>query len=162
MKAPSSVLLLGQTEVYKEYTREGNLLDDMENIPKSKCPEDILINDHSCVWASYYDRKSGKWGYACCRQLDKRSVCVGGNLNLRPIGGDKGGSEVAKVVVDNVLVKEEKKKEPEKELVKPVKTKKEKKRKKESSSEDSDSESDEKKRKHKKHKHKKKKHRKSA
>jgi len=77
MKAPPSALLLGQTEVYTEYTREGDLLEDPTSIPKSKYPEDVLINDHSSVWGSYYDKKSGKWGYACCRQLDKMSVCTG-------------------------------------------------------------------------------------
>jgi len=50
-----------------------------EIIPKcSKYPEDVFINGHTSVWGSYYD--DGKWGYACCKQTIKHSLCnnVGG------------------------------------------------------------------------------------
>jgi len=84
MKAPSVALLMGQTEVYKEYTRDGTLITGSEPIPKSKYPEDVHINKHTSVFGSYYDRKTGKWGFGCCKQLDKSSYCTGITLSLRP------------------------------------------------------------------------------
>jgi len=75
---PSSALRMGQVEVYKEYAPDGTLLPAYRNsIPKSKYPEDVLMNNHTTVWGSWYDRESGNWGYKCCRQTHKQAYCSG-------------------------------------------------------------------------------------
>ncbi len=38
-----------------------------ENKARSRYEEDVLINNHSAVWGSYW--KDGNWGYACCHQV---------------------------------------------------------------------------------------------
>jgi len=40
---------------------------------KSKYPEDVLHNNHTSVWGSYY--QDGKWGYGCCKSMYKNSYC---------------------------------------------------------------------------------------
>lgn len=44
-------------------------------VVRSRYPEDIHINGHSAVWGSYYDRDSKRWGYLCCKVLDKQGHC---------------------------------------------------------------------------------------
>jgi len=75
-KVPPKMLLIGQTEVYQEYTPDGSIVKGNETIPKSKYEEDVHINNHTSVWGSYYDTSSGKWGYHCCKQLEKQSFCM--------------------------------------------------------------------------------------
>ena len=48
-------LLLGQQEVYVEYSRDGSLVKGIEKeIPKSKYEEDVFINNHKSIWGSYW------------------------------------------------------------------------------------------------------------
>lgn len=50
---------MGVTEEYKEYAPDGTLLPAYrEAAPKSKYEEDVLINNHTTVWGSWYDRES--------------------------------------------------------------------------------------------------------
>lgn len=50
---------MGQVEEYKEYAPDGSLLPAYKSsIPKSIYPENILINNHTSVWGSWYDRES--------------------------------------------------------------------------------------------------------
>ncbi|CAK9050363.1 unnamed protein product [Durusdinium trenchii] len=37
--------------------------------------EDVLRGGHSTVWGSYFDATSRRWGYACCRSLDRNEAC---------------------------------------------------------------------------------------
>lgn len=37
--------------------------------------EDVYVNNHTYVYGSYYDREKQKWGYKCCKSIDKNSVC---------------------------------------------------------------------------------------
>ena len=49
-----------------------------EEIPKSeRYEEDVFVNGHTSVWGSYY--QDGKWGYACCHQFEKDSICTAQN-----------------------------------------------------------------------------------
>jgi len=75
-KVPPKMLLTGQTEVYQEYAPDGSLVRGNETIPKSKYEEDIHPQSHSSVWGSFYDTGEGKWGYKCCKQLERQSVCM--------------------------------------------------------------------------------------
>ena len=68
-------LIHAQTEHYAEYNRYGNVVKTQEKAPvKSKYVEDDYTNNHTSVWGSYF--KEGKWGYNCCRQLDRHSYCT--------------------------------------------------------------------------------------
>jgi len=76
-KAPKE-LLEGQTEDYVEYSRTGQVIKGRERAKaKSKYPEDVLINNHTAVWGSWYDLSSGIWGYACCQSTLHISYCAG-------------------------------------------------------------------------------------
>lgn len=44
-------------------------------LPKSKYEEDVLINNHTTVWGSWW--KDHQWGYKCCKQSIKNSYCTG-------------------------------------------------------------------------------------
>eukprot|EP00913_Durusdinium_trenchii_P020351 g19118.t1 len=37
--------------------------------------QDVLRGGHSTVWGSYFDATSRRWGYACCRSLDRNEAC---------------------------------------------------------------------------------------
>ncbi|KAI3618616.1 pre-mrna-splicing factor slu7 [Moniliophthora roreri] len=71
-------LLQGQTENYVEYSRTGQVIKGRERAKaRSKYPEDVLINNHTCIWGSWYDPSSGLWGYACCQSTIHVSYCSG-------------------------------------------------------------------------------------
>lgn len=42
---------------------------------KSSFAEDLHERGHSEVWGSYFDLESKKWGYACCKTLDRMVAC---------------------------------------------------------------------------------------
>lgn len=44
-------------------------------LPRSKYEEDVYINNHTCVWGSWW--KDHQWGYRCCQQLTRNSYCTG-------------------------------------------------------------------------------------
>ncbi|XP_053993863.1 uncharacterized protein LOC128884457 [Hylaeus volcanicus] len=41
----------------------------------SKYKEDVVQNGHANVWGSYYDTSRSCWGYACCKDTQKDSIC---------------------------------------------------------------------------------------
>ncbi|XP_063826353.1 pre-mRNA-splicing factor Slu7 [Ostrinia nubilalis] len=76
LKAPPRELLLAQSEVFTRYNRDGTLVQGPEKqLAKSKYEEDVLINNHTSVWGSYW--RDGQWGYKCCHSFIKMSYCVG-------------------------------------------------------------------------------------
>ena len=76
LDAPSSELLLGQTEDYVEYSRQGTIIKGQEQaVACSKYEEDVKINNHLQIWGSYW--KDGRWGYKCCHSFVKFSYCTG-------------------------------------------------------------------------------------
>uniref|UniRef100_A0AAQ6A8P1 Pre-mRNA-splicing factor SLU7 n=1 Tax=Amphiprion ocellaris TaxID=80972 RepID=A0AAQ6A8P1_AMPOC len=76
LDAPPRELLLAQTEDYVEYSRHGAVLKGLEKaVARSKYEEDVLINNHTCIWGSYW--KDGCWGYKCCHSMVKQSYCTG-------------------------------------------------------------------------------------
>ena len=69
-------LLLGQTEHYMEFDRAGRVIKGAEKVlAKSRYEEDVLEQNHKCVWGSFW--QAGQWGYACCRSFQKNSYCTG-------------------------------------------------------------------------------------
>lgn len=74
---PPKELLFAQNENYVEYSRDGRVLKGRERaLAKSKYEEDILLGNHSSIFGSWYDTATGKWGFACCHQYLKSSVCI--------------------------------------------------------------------------------------
>lgn len=71
-------LLLGQTERYVEYDIDGQPINPnkKKDYFKSKYPEDVYNGDHTSVWGSWFNEALG-WGYSCCHQNDKHSICLG-------------------------------------------------------------------------------------
>ena len=35
------------------------------------------MNNHTGVWGSFYDRRTGKWGFRCCHSVIRNSYCTG-------------------------------------------------------------------------------------
>jgi pre-mRNA-processing factor SLU7 len=62
-------------ESYVEYDERGRIKGAPKVKEKSMYPEDVLINNHTSVWGSWW--KDFKWGYACCNSTVKNSFCVG-------------------------------------------------------------------------------------
>ncbi|XP_068120828.1 pre-mRNA-splicing factor SLU7 [Hyperolius riggenbachi] len=76
LDAPPAELLLAQTEDYVEYSRHGTVIKGQEKaVVRSKYEEDVLSNNHTCIWGSYW--KDGRWGYKCCHSFVKMSYCTG-------------------------------------------------------------------------------------
>lgn len=76
LDAPPRELLLAQTEDYVEYSRHGAVLKGLDKaVARSKYEEDVLINNHTCIWGSYW--ADGSWGYKCCHSMVKQSYCTG-------------------------------------------------------------------------------------
>ncbi|KAF9609296.1 hypothetical protein IFM89_015541 [Coptis chinensis] len=83
-------LLLGQSEKQVEYDRAGRVIKGQAScltlfsllllihetaLPRSKYEEDVYINNHTCVWGSWW--KDHQWGYKCCKQIIRNSYCTG-------------------------------------------------------------------------------------
>ena len=64
-----------ESEQYVEYDESGAIKGTQKVIAKSKYLEDILINNHTSVWGSWWS--NFKWGYACCHSVIKNSYCTG-------------------------------------------------------------------------------------
>ncbi|CAK4080463.1 unnamed protein product [Aphanomyces euteiches] len=76
--APPKELLLAASETYVEYARDGRVVKGMEKaVAKSKYLEDVLENNHTQIWGSWFDRRSGQWGFACCHSKIRKSYCTG-------------------------------------------------------------------------------------
>ena len=81
MNQPHRELLLGSTENYIEYSADGRILKGhAPAVPKSRYDEDVLIQNHTSAWGSYFDVKTKKWGYQCCWQTTKNAYCIGDAL----------------------------------------------------------------------------------
>lgn len=78
LEAPPRELLLAQSESYVEYSRDGRVVKGLERAPvRSKYVEDVLENNHTRIWGSWYDRRERSWGYACCHSKVRKSYCTG-------------------------------------------------------------------------------------
>ncbi|KAF2747547.1 ANTH-domain-containing protein [Sporormia fimetaria CBS 119925] len=64
-----------ESERYVEYDERGRIKGAPKIKAKSKYAEDVLINNHTSVWGSWW--ANFQWGYACCRSTVKNSYCTG-------------------------------------------------------------------------------------
>ncbi|CBZ55062.1 hypothetical protein NCLIV_054870 [Neospora caninum Liverpool] len=71
-------MLLAQTEVYVEYSRDGNIAKGRNRVLiKSKYEEDAYVGNHTSVFGSWYNMATQKWGFKCCKQTDFAADCTG-------------------------------------------------------------------------------------
>lgn len=71
-------LALGSSENYVEYARDGRLIRGAQKaIAKSKYPEDIYVNNHTCVWGSYFNVKTFQWGFHDDHSVVRNSYSTG-------------------------------------------------------------------------------------
>lgn len=74
-----SKALLGATvtsnERFVEYDERGKIKGEPERKEKSMYAEDVLVNNHTAVWGSWW--KDFRWGYECCHSNVKNSFCTG-------------------------------------------------------------------------------------
>lgn len=73
--APLRDAAVTENERYVEYDESGAIKGAPKTIAKSKYPEDVLVNNHTSVWGSWW--KDFRWGYACCHSTVKNSYCTG-------------------------------------------------------------------------------------
>ena len=64
-----------ENEKFVEYDETGAIKGAPKKAAKSKYPEDILSNNHTSVWGSWWHNFD--WGYACCFSIVKNSYCTG-------------------------------------------------------------------------------------
>ena len=64
-----------ENERFVEYDESGAIKGAPKKAVKSKYPEDVLSNNHTAVWGSWW--YEFKWGYACCFSTVKNSYCIG-------------------------------------------------------------------------------------
>jgi pre-mRNA-processing factor SLU7 len=64
-----------ENELYVEYDDSGAIKGAPKTDGKSKYAEDVLINNHTSVWGSWW--ANFQWGYACCHSTVKNSYCTG-------------------------------------------------------------------------------------
>lgn len=75
MPAALRNMTVTESESFVEYDEAGLVKGAPRKKAKSKYPEDILINNHTSVWGSWWS--NFKWGYACCHSFVKNSYCTG-------------------------------------------------------------------------------------
>ena len=68
-----------ESEMYVEYDKTGKVVKGGAPpvIVRSRYEEDIYPQNHSSVFGSWYDKRTGTWGYACCHQTTLHSYCTG-------------------------------------------------------------------------------------
>ncbi|KAH6874946.1 Pre-mRNA splicing Prp18-interacting factor-domain-containing protein [Thelonectria olida] len=64
-----------ESERFVEYDESGLIKGAPRKAAKSKYPEDILNNNHTSTWGSWWC--NFQWGYACCHSFVKNSYCTG-------------------------------------------------------------------------------------
>ncbi|KAK2753715.1 mRNA splicing protein [Onygenales sp. PD_40] len=64
-----------ENERFVEYDETGAIKGAPKKVAKSRYAEDVLINNHTSVWGSWWSNFA--WGYACCHSTVKNSYCTG-------------------------------------------------------------------------------------
>jgi pre-mRNA-processing factor SLU7 len=81
-------LRLGQTETYQEYSSDGRVVkgpgagakgsgQGSSSMARTKYEEDVLDQNRTAVWGSFYNIRSRRWGYGCCHSTDRNCYCIG-------------------------------------------------------------------------------------
>ncbi|KAI5292854.1 mRNA splicing protein, partial [Ascosphaera atra] len=81
-----------ENERFVEYDETGLIKGREKEAIKSKYPEDVMVNNHTSVWGSWWGNFT--WGYACCHSTVKNSYCTGEE-------GKRAFEEVKNMLVTN-------------------------------------------------------------
>ena len=83
-----------ENERYVEYDESGAVKGAPKRVAMSKYLEDVLINNHTSVWGSWWS--NFQWGYACCHSIVKSSYCTGeeGKLAFAEASQRRTGAEL--------------------------------------------------------------------
>lgn len=73
--APIRETAVVENERFVEYDETGAIKGEPKKAARSKYKEDILINNHTSVWGSWWSNFT--WGYSCCHSTVKNSYCTG-------------------------------------------------------------------------------------
>ncbi|PKY07827.1 splicing factor SluA [Aspergillus campestris IBT 28561] len=73
--SPLRDTMVVENEKFVEYDETGAIKGAPKKAVQSKYPEDILTNNHTSVWGSWWH--NFEWGYACCYSTVKNSYCTG-------------------------------------------------------------------------------------
>ena len=75
MPASLRSMMITESETFVEYDEAGLIKGASRKEAKSKYAEDVLMNNHTSVWGSWWS--NFKWGYGCCHSFIKNSYCTG-------------------------------------------------------------------------------------
>ena len=92
-----------ENERFIEYDETGAIKGEPKKIAKSKYAEDVLINNHTAVWGSWW--ANFEWGYSCCHSTVKNSYCTGED-------GKKAFEEAHNLLLRQIAEDTEQEKEP--------------------------------------------------
>lgn len=94
---PRPEAAITESEQYVEYDEKGLIKGAPKVSAKSKYPEDIMTNNHTAVWGSWWS--NFKWGYACCHSTVRNSYCTGeeGKLAFEEADRIKTGNALEEV-----------------------------------------------------------------
>lgn len=74
-KTPHGAATVVESNRFVEYDERGLIKGAPKTKAKSQYPEDVMINNHTSVWGSWW--KNFQWGYSCCHSTVKNSFCTG-------------------------------------------------------------------------------------
>ena len=87
-----------ESERFMEYDERGKIKRKTKGRAKSSYAEDVMINNHTAVWGSWWD--DFKWGYACCHSTVKNSYCSGDEGKKAPPEPRKEEAEIVRDSID--------------------------------------------------------------
>lgn len=99
-----------ESERYVEYDESGAVKGALAPAKsKSKYPEDVLMNNHTSVWGSFW--ADFQWGFQCCHSTIRNSYCTGaqGKVAFEDADRLRNGGDL---VVKDIAWKEPEKLEP--------------------------------------------------
>mmetsp|Transcript_16383 Transcript_16383/g.22036 ORF Transcript_16383/g.22036 Transcript_16383/m.22036 type:complete len:319 (-) Transcript_16383:109-1065(-) len=59
----------------------------------SRYPEDVLVLNHQSVWGSWYSMEEKRWGFVCCKVMDRNMECsLSGEADADAAAGQEVGA----------------------------------------------------------------------
>ena len=104
--APIRDAAVVENERYVEYDATGAIKGTLKTVAKSKYAEDVLVNNHTAVWGSWW--KDFQWGYQCCHSTVKNSYCTGeeGRKAFEEADMVRTGGELESEIVERTVVED--------------------------------------------------------
>lgn len=94
------------TKAATETASKANASEKQKIVIRSRYREDVFEHGHSTVFGSYYDRASRKWGYKCCKTIDKGAKCTEGTSKQKASETDRPSGK--RTIEEDAAVSQEK------------------------------------------------------